>query len=150
MKKGVSFDVQACREVMDRAEVLHLALQTEDGPYSVPVNFALEGEVIYIHSSYRGTKADALRNAPGCHFSAVSETELRPSDRACSFGYSFRSVMGRGTARFVEGADKLTGLNAIMRKYAGSDEFPYDEKALEKTAVIAIDVTQMTARSKGS
>lgn len=155
MKKDVTTDSAVVSEILSAAQVLHLALITENGPYSVPVNFAHERAqdgrtVIYIHSGIGGTKASALAAHPLCSFSTVSECTLRTAEMACKFGYHFRSVMGTGAARFLEGDERMHGLGVIMRKYAGSDDFPYSDKALAVTAVIAIDVSHATARIKGS
>jgi len=35
-----------------------------------------------------------------------------------------------------------------MKKYAGSDDFPYDDKILAATVVVAIQVERATARLK--
>ncbi|MCM0756863.1 pyridoxamine 5'-phosphate oxidase family protein [Desulfovibrio aminophilus] len=150
MRTSVRRDPALVTDILDRAEVLHLALVDEDGPYCVAVNFALEGRTIFFHSGKEGRKARALGTGAPVAFAAEVDLEIKRGERACQWGWRFRSVQGRGTPRLVEEpGEKRRGLGLIMRKYAGSDDFPYDEKILAQTAVVAVDIEDATARLKG-
>jgi len=153
MRKDVTEDPQAVADVLSRCEFVTLALVDEEGPYSVPVSCAFENGVLYFHSGRKGRKIAALRRAMAegtrVAFSAAVDLVLKTGDMACDYGYKFRGVLGSGHARLVEGAeDKKAALNALMRKYGGRDTFPYDEKILGVTEVVAIDVDRVTARIK--
>ena len=124
-----------------------------DGPYSVPVSCAMEAGVLYFHTSKKGRKAAALRLAVEqggrVAFSAAVDLEPKTGDMACKYGCKFRGVLGFGRPRYVEGREqKIAALNTLMRKHAGRDDLPYDDKILEITDVVAIDVDQATARLK--
>lgn len=148
MRKGVTDDQDMIAEVLDKAEILWLALVDEQGPHSVPVNFGMVDGVIYLHSGLKGRKVDALDSGAPLAFSAVIDIETRHSDTACGMGYSFRSIMGRGTPRMVEGEEeRMAGLDAITLKHAGRP-LPYSEKALKKTRIYAIDIDSVTGRIK--
>jgi len=119
----------------------------------VPVNAALENGVLFLHSSKKGRKAEALRQtmAKGARvaFSAAVDLEPKTGELACQWGYKFRSVLGSGLVREVTlSGDKVAALNVLMRKHAKRDDFPYDEGILDKTFVLAIDIDQATARVK--
>lgn len=153
MRKDVTDDPAVVAEILNRAEYLTLALVDDEGPYSVPVNAAFEDGTLYFHSSRKGRKAEALRLAVArgtrVAFSAAVDLEPKTGELACQWGYKFRSVLGFGLVRVVAlGGDKVAALNTLMRKYAGRDDFPYDEGILDKTLVLAIDVDQATARLK--
>lgn len=153
MRKDVTDDPQAVADILNQAEYAALALVDEDGPYSVPVNFGYEAGVLYLHSSKKGRKAEALRRAAAAGsrvaFSAAVDLEMKTGELACQWGYKFRSVLGSGLVRLLEDPKaQLAALGVIMKKYAGSDTFPYDEKLLGITLVAAIDVDRATARLK--
>jgi hypothetical protein len=153
MRKDVTSDPKAVADILDCAEYLTLALVDAAGPYSVPVNFASAGGVLYLHSARKGRKFEALRRAEASGspvgFSAAADLEMKTGEKACQWGYKFRCVLGAGRVRVLDDpAEKRAGLGAIMRKYAGSDDFPYDESILAKTAVVAISLDQATARLK--
>ena len=147
MRKNCTDDPKAVADVLDRAEVIWLALVDDQGPHCVPVNFALDGETIYIHSGKKGRKAAALDSGGVAAFSAAVDVAPKRGDDACSQGYFFRSVMGSGTVRACEGDEHKKGLDAITLKHTGK-LLPYSQAALELTAVYAIDIAAATARIK--
>lgn len=153
MRKDVTQDPGAVADILDCAEFLTLALTDAEGPYSVPVNFAHSGGVLYLHSARKGRKFEALRRAEArkipVGFSAACDLEMKTGDKACQWGYKFRCVIGTGLVRVVtDSAERRAGLGVIMSKYAGGDDFPYDEGVLDKTAVVAIRVESIAARLK--
>jgi hypothetical protein len=153
MRKDVTDDQAVVADILNRAQYVTLALVDDEGPYSVPVNAAFEDGALYFHSSRKGRKAEALRQAAGrgtrVAFSAAVDLEPKTGELACQWGFKFRSVLGSGLVRVVEPCgDKVAALNTLMRKHAGRDDFPYDEGILDKTLVLAIDVDRATARLK--
>ena len=147
MRKSVVSDPEIITDILDKAEVLTLALHDEEGPYSVPVNFVEKDGVIYIHSGRKGRKAAALDTGKTLAFSAVVDVKPKIGKDACSYGYKFRSVLGEGSPRLLEGEESRKGLDLITLKYAG-ELLPYNEKHLPITAVYAIDIESATARIK--
>jgi nitroimidazol reductase NimA-like FMN-containing flavoprotein (pyridoxamine 5'-phosphate oxidase superfamily) len=148
MRKNVTEDKTIIADILDKAEVLWLALTDDQGPHCVPVNFALEDDTLFIHSGKKGRKAACLDSGAPLAFSAAVDVTLRQSDdNACDLGYLFRSVMGRGTPKVLEGKEKIHALDLITLKYAGR-EMPYKDKVLSVTAVYAVDMKSMTARIK--
>lgn len=155
MPKDVTNDSAAIADVLNRAEYATLALMDDEGLYSVPVNFGYRDGVLYLHTGKKGRKFQALRKAAEAGttvaFSAAVDLEMKTGDKACQWGYKFRSVFGSGTVSIIdEPKALLAGLGVIMEKYAGSDSFPYDEKILGITSVVAIRVETATARLKQS
>lgn len=155
MPKDVTADSAAIADVLNRAEYATLALADDQGLYSVPVNVAFREGVLYLHTGKKGRKFEALakaeREGTKIAFSAAVDLEMKTGDKACQWGYTFRSVFGSGTVRIVkEGPELRAGLGVIMQKYAKGDGFPYDDKILGITAVVAIRVDAATARLKQS
>ncbi|MGE4423516.1 MAG: pyridoxamine 5'-phosphate oxidase family protein [Pseudodesulfovibrio sp.] len=148
MRKGVTEDKAVVADILDKAEVVWLALADDHGPHCVPVNFAVQGDTLFVHSGKRGRKAACLDSGALMAFSAAVDMELKTSDdNACELGYRFRSVMGNGTPRPLDGDEKLRALDLITLKYAGR-AMPYNEKVLAITAAYAIDIKSATARIK--
>lgn len=148
MRKNMTEDRAVIDDILNRAEVLWLALADEDGPYSVPVNFALIGDTLYLHSGFKGRKAAILQSGAPVAFSTAVDIHMRKGgDNACDQGYYFKSVMGTGIPRLTEGDEKMAGLDAVTVKHLG-EQLPYIDKMLPKTAVFAIDIQTVTARVK--
>jgi len=80
MRKGVTEDKGVVADILDKAEVVWLALADDEGPHCVPVNFAVEGDTLFVHSGKRGRKAACLDSGAPLAFSAAVDMELKTSE----------------------------------------------------------------------
>lgn len=146
MRKGIIDDFDRAAAVLDDCDVLHLAFADAAGPHTVPVNFARRERTLYLHSSFKGRKAEGLTAGTAVAVSAVARAELRKGEKACKFSYRFASAVGHGRARRVDDPDeRRAGLEAIILRYAGR-LLPVDEAVFEKTAVFALELDDLLAR----
>lgn len=126
-----------------------LCMTDPDGnPHAVPVSPALDGEVVYIHSAYKGFKIDCIgHHAQVCLVCAGDITRLPER-----FSTAYQSTVAYGRARLVEGRDeKVHALDLICRKYALSnmDNFEAEmEKSFARTAVIRIDLENVSGKQR--
>jgi uncharacterized protein len=136
-------DRVSLEEILRSSPVLCLALRDRLAPYVVPVCFGHEGDTLYIHSALAGTKIDLLRADPIVGFCACSPVTVASGKTACSSTASGSSVVGTGRARIVtDEADRLRGLDAIMRHYGEQDSRSpvYRPESLSRTCVIAVHI----------
>ncbi|NDV20740.1 pyridoxamine 5'-phosphate oxidase family protein [Pseudodesulfovibrio sp. JC047] len=148
MRKGYTDDASIIAEILAEADVLWLALTDADGPYCVPVNFAANGNTIYIHTGKYGRKATALATGAPVAFSAAVDVRMRAGgDTACDQGYLFRSIMGQGIPRQLDHAEKHIGLDQLATKYMKT-RLPYQKSVLSATIVYAIAIETISARIK--
>ena len=77
------------------------------------------------------------------------DVEMAPDELPCKFSFRYRSVIAFGRAvEVADPAEKLEGLNLVMRHYTGRDwEFPDDKVA--RVAVVRVDIESMTGKSAG-
>ena len=92
-------------------------------PYLLPLNFGYTCEnglfSFFCHSAREGRKLDILRKNPTVAFEMDCRGALDEQDAACRCGYYFASVTGVGHVEFLDGAEKLAALTALMRHMAG-------------------------------
>ena len=135
--------------ILDRAPMLSLALRDEPAPYVIPVSFGYEEGVLYVHSAPSGMKIDLIARDPHVGFSACADYALLTEAAACDWGARAASVVGTGVARVVsDPAEKLRGLDAIMRHY-GESRPVYKPETLARTCLIAIAVRSMRGKRFG-
>ena len=66
----------------------------------------------------------------------------------CKYGSKYSSVMGDGTAIIVEDVkEKIFGLRLLMKNQTGRD-FEISENMTKSVAVLRIDVSYITAKSR--
>ena len=69
-----------------------LALNGDDGPYAVPVNYVNEGSCVFIHSAKEGHKIDLIRKDPRVSLCVIVKDTVVPEE----FTTYFRSVIAFG------------------------------------------------------
>lgn len=146
-RKDRQLSIQAANDLLAKGTACHLALAAQGEPYLVTLNYGFRDSTLYFHCARAGKKLDLLKMNNRVCFTVVAGLELVPAEKACDFSMMYRSVVGYGTARFVEGhEEKCEALGIIMAQYAaGSFEFP--EGPLAATIVFAVDITSMSAKS---
>ncbi len=135
--------------IIKRALVCRIALCDNGRPYVVPVNFGYGDGRLYIHSASKGTKIDILSKNPLVSFEMDLDHALVEGQEPCSYTFNYRSVVGFGSAVVLNDlAEKRKGMDLIIGHYAGSVA-PYPDDALEKAAVVRIEISSMTGRQSG-
>lgn len=117
----------------------------DDYPYAVPLSYVYCNEKIYFHSAKTGHKINAILKHPKVSFSVIDEDTI-VSEIFTTF---FRSVITFGTARIVEGEERVQAFQALVEKYSGDQ--PEDVKSKEiagcsQAYIIAIDIEHMTGK----
>lgn len=139
-------DKSKIEEILKNARVCRLAMVDGNEPYIVPMNFGYSENCLYFHSAAQGRKIDLLKKNPNICFEVDELIALKKASQACDWGASFKSVIGTGTASLVNTPDeKKNALDVIMAQYS-KRSFIYPEDMLEKTAVIRVDILQMTGK----
>ena len=146
---------KADREITDRAEleallrkanVVHLGLWNGEQVYVVPMNYGYRDQALYLHSAVEGRKIDILKRHPQVCFTVTGEQQVNEGEQACGWSTSFASIIGYGVATFLESKEeKIDGLNALMAQFSDRP-MEYREDVLPITAVIRIDITEMTGK----
>ena len=145
-------DINIIEGILIEAQVCRIALCDDNKPYIVPMNFGFKDNYLYLHSAAEGQKMDILSKNRNICFEVDIKNELIKSDNACNWGMKYYSVIGFGKAIFIEDInEKREALNIIMQKYNENDakSFEYSEITLNKTAVIKVEITEITGKKSG-
>jgi nitroimidazol reductase NimA-like FMN-containing flavoprotein (pyridoxamine 5'-phosphate oxidase superfamily) len=142
-------DREAIEAILHKATVCRLGLCRNGVPYVVPLSFGYRDNVLYFHSAPEGRKIDTIRENPHVCFEVDIDQELVPGESPCAWTVRYRSVIGWGRARLVESVEeKRAALDVILDRYSqGRGE--YGREALEKVAVIEVEIESMTGKQSG-
>lgn len=146
-------DIDEIREILDKSQVVHLGMVDGDEPYVVPMNYGYtmdeDGKLcLYLHGATQGRKLDVMRKNPKVFISMECDVEPFSGDVACRYGMAYRSLMGRGTAVFLEEPqEKIQAMIQLMKTQTGGD-FTFDEKLVKVVSMIRIDVAEYTAKKR--
>jgi len=146
-QKKREMDAEEARVFLRDARVGRLAMSLGDNPYVVPVNFIYFKDKIYFHCSREGQKIDYLSANSRVCFEVDELLGVRTGNKLCDCGSKYRSVIAYGRAEFVENVyEKELALRRLVQKYAGDFNAPLDEKILERTLVVAVNVERLTGK----
>jgi nitroimidazol reductase NimA-like FMN-containing flavoprotein (pyridoxamine 5'-phosphate oxidase superfamily) len=139
-------------EIIMASDVCRIALTDSNIPYIVTMNFGYRGgekPCFYFHSAKEGRKIDMIRKNGYVCFELDTGHELYSGIKGCDWGMRFSSVVGYGNISMVEdNTEKIAGLDCIMSHYSGNGTFRYDKKIYDSTAVMRLDIYEMTGKRK--
>jgi uncharacterized protein len=143
------------REIEDRATidaliwnspVGRLGLTDRSEPYVVPLCFGYDGQALYFHCAPEGRKIELLRRNPQVCFEFDRMEGVVESDQACGFGMRFQSVIGLGTASFLEEAEEKRQALAVLMKQFSPKAFTFPDDILLRTTVVKIEILSLSAK----
>lgn len=145
-------DKRIIEEFIAKEQVLRIAFYDEGEIYIVPINYGYvfdEQYSFYFHGAKAGRKYELAKGKPGVGFEIDGNYLLLESEKACDFSAAFQSVVGTGILSLVEDkAEKVLGLNAIMKQATTREEWHYSNEMLNTVAVFRLDVDKLSCKAK--
>jgi nitroimidazol reductase NimA-like FMN-containing flavoprotein (pyridoxamine 5'-phosphate oxidase superfamily) len=139
-------------ELLTGCDVGRLGTVTREGyPMIKPLNFIYRDGKIYFHSAKEGEKIDdIIRDSRVCFEVDVPVGFKKAVDHPCQADFYYRSVIVRGRATVVaDDKERFLALNALMKKYQPEGGYgAYVEEKLAITAIVRIDIEEMTGKEK--
>ncbi len=129
-----------------------LALCYNNQPYVLPMNFALDGDVVILHAAQEGRMWETLKANPRVCINWVPGEKLVWQDEhvACSYRVKSKSVIVEGKAAFVEDYDeKYRCLQLFMRQYS-TREFKFGEPSVKNVGIIKVHIETISAKEFGT
>ena len=146
-------DNRQIQSIIEQAKVVHIGMIDNDRPYVVPMQYGFvfaDGQLtLYVHCAKEGRKLDIIKKNPRVFIELETNVEIiSGGDIPCKYGSEYASVMGDGTAVFVEDAkEKILGLQLMMKTQSGRD-FDITEQMATSVTVLRIDVPCVTAKCR--
>lgn len=140
-------------EIIKKCDVCRIALNDNDFPYIVPLNFGfdVQGEQVYFyfHSAMEGTKLDLIAKDNRATFEMDCEHNLilYKERMSCTMGYA--SVIGHGTIEILPEEDKYNALKILMKQYHAED-FKFNTDIMDVTTVMKMTVIDMVGKRRNN
>ncbi len=137
--------------IINDAQVCYLGMSENNIPYVLPMNFANEPGVLYLHAAPEGHKLEVLAANPNVCININIGNELfhRHKEVGCSWGMKFKSVNIFGKAVFIEDyAEKYRIMQLFMIKFSG-ESYEFSEPSIRNVAIIRVEVGKITGKVYG-
>ena len=149
-KERGSYDRELVHSILDEGLVAHVAVATAMGPRVVPMMYAREGDVLYLHGAPAN---DVLTTASGGVEVCVTVTLLDGlvlAKSAFNHSMNYRSVVAYGFAtEMTEPALTRHALDVLVQRItperAGAVRSPSDVE-LRRTRVLALPLIEVSAK----
>ena len=146
-------DFNEMLEIMKKCDICRIALNDEEFPYIVPLNFGLDIQedkvLLYFHSAMKGKKLDLITKDNRAAFEMDCDHNfiLYEERMSCTMGYA--SITGHGIIEFVPKEDKYEALKILMRHYHAED-FKFNTDMIKVTTVLKMTVTDMVGKRRNN
>jgi nitroimidazol reductase NimA-like FMN-containing flavoprotein (pyridoxamine 5'-phosphate oxidase superfamily) len=138
------------QEIIAKSQICRLGLVDKGEAYIIPVNYAYENGLIYIHSAPNGRKIEILKQNNQVSFEIEFSSEIIKNEIPCTWSTKYRSVMGKGIITIESDLEsKKRGLILIMQKYGADMELKFDELALSRMTILKLKINTVTGKQSG-
>ncbi|MFH1951850.1 MAG: pyridoxamine 5'-phosphate oxidase family protein [Pseudomonadota bacterium] len=148
-KEKEILDRDEIESIISKATVCRLAFSVDDNPYIVPLNFGYRDSCLYLHTPRVGKKIDMIKSNNRVCFELDIDHEVVKAENPCDWAMKYRSVIGHGKAFLLTDAEeKRRALDIIVEHYSGIAN-EYDEKLVNRLAIIKVEIQSMTGKKSG-
>ncbi|HUX96931.1 MAG TPA: pyridoxamine 5'-phosphate oxidase family protein [Bacteroidales bacterium] len=138
--------------IISRCDVCRIAFADKNTPYIVTLNFGYRpgnNACLYFHCAPEGRKIELIaRNNYVC-FEMDTDHSLYSGKKGCDWGMKYSSILGYGRISIIsDKTEKNMGLDFIMAHYSAKNDFSYDEKIMDATTVLRLDIEEITGKQK--
>jgi nitroimidazol reductase NimA-like FMN-containing flavoprotein (pyridoxamine 5'-phosphate oxidase superfamily) len=145
-------DLPAIEKIISDSDVCRIAMADGNTPYIVTMNFGYTGgekPCLHFHCAPEGRKLEMIRKNNYVCFEMDCDHNIFTGEKGCDWGMNYNSVVGYGNIFIVQDQiEKKAGLTHIMNHYGGSGDYSFDEKVLDRTMVLRLEICEMTGKRK--
>ena len=142
-------DKSAIEEILRQAVVCRIAMCDGQTPYVVPMCFGYAGDRLYFHCAPEGKKIDILKENPRVCFEVDVDQELVRGTQPCKWSFKYRSVVGFGSAVFVEDLNEKKRALDVLMEHFGGEASSYPDDVLGRVTIIRVDIESLTGKQSG-
>ena len=139
-------------KIIKSCKTCYLAMSDNDVPYIVPMNFALDGNSVILHSAQEGRKWETMKKNPKVCINWTLGEELAWQDVrvGCSYRVKSKTVLVEGLVEVIEDySEKYNCILKLMAHYSDR-EFKFNEPAIKNVGVFRVRIEKISAKEFGA
>jgi nitroimidazol reductase NimA-like FMN-containing flavoprotein (pyridoxamine 5'-phosphate oxidase superfamily) len=138
--------------ILKQCKTCYVAMSDNDVPYILPLNFAMDGDRVILHSAQSGRMWETIKKNPKVCINWTLGEELAWQDElvGCSYRVQSKSVNIEGIAEIVTDFDEKERLfRQFMTQYSDL-QFKFNAPAIRNVGVIVVPIGKITAKEFGA
>lgn len=139
-------------ELIKSCKTCYVAMSDGDVPYVLPMNFALDENVVILHSAQSGRMWETMQRNPKVCINWTMGEDLAWQDErvGCSYRMISSSALVEGTVEIVEEySEKERCMHLLMAQYS-EREFKFNGPAIRNVGVIKVHIDKLSAKEFGA
>lgn len=145
-------DREEINRIIRACKTCYVAMSLDNTPYVLPMNFALDGDTVILHSAMHGRMWETLKANPQVCINWTLGEELAWQDVqvGCSYRVKSESVIAEGVAEFVNDYDeKYRCMMKTMAQYSDRP-FKFSEPSIRNVGVIRVKIHTFSGKIFGA
>jgi len=137
--------------ILKQCKTCFVAMSDNNIPYILPLNFAMDGDRVILHSAQQGRMWETIKKNPKVCINWTLGEELAWQDVqvGCSYRVKSKSVIVEGTAEFVDDMEEKERLiKKFMTQYSDLP-FKFNEPAIRNVGIILVHIDKLSAKEFG-
>lgn len=138
--------------IIRKCKTCYLAMSVDDRPYVIPMNFALDGDTVILHSAPEGRMWESIQKNPHVCINWTLGEELAWQDVrvGCSYRVKSKSVVLEGTVEMIDDFDeKYRCLELLMQQYSNRS-FKFGRPAVKNVGIFRVKIESLNAKEFGA
>lgn len=138
--------------VIRSCKTCYLSMSLDNFPYILPMNFALDGDSVILHSKQGGRMWETLKTNPNVCINWTLGEEIAWQDVqvGCSYRVKSKSVLVEGKIEFVDDYDEKYRLLKLLMQQYSDREFKFNRPAVENVGILKVKIEKITAKEFGA
>lgn len=139
-------------QIIRACKTCYLGMSLNDVPYVLPMNFALDGDVVILHSAQSGRMWETLLQNPKVCINWTLGEELAWQDVqvGCSYRVKSESVLVEGEIELVDDFDeKVRCMEKLMAQYSNRS-FKFGAPSIRNVGVFKVAIRKISAKKFGA
>ena len=139
-------------EIIRSCKTCYVALSENGQPYVLPMNFALEGDYIILHSAQSGRMWETVKKNPkvGINWTLGENLAWQDERVGCSYRVKSKSVIVEGEAEIIEDYDEKYRLMEVFMAQYSSREFKFGKPSIVNVGILKVKIEKITAKEFGA
>jgi nitroimidazol reductase NimA-like FMN-containing flavoprotein (pyridoxamine 5'-phosphate oxidase superfamily) len=139
-------------KIIKSCKTCYVAMSENDVPYVLPMNFALDGEAVILHSDQSGRMWEMMHKNPKVCINWTLGEDLAWQDVrvGCSYRVKSKSALVEGTVEIVDDYDeKERCLHLLMAQYSDR-KFKFNAPAVKNVGIMKVIIEKISAKEFGA
>jgi nitroimidazol reductase NimA-like FMN-containing flavoprotein (pyridoxamine 5'-phosphate oxidase superfamily) len=152
MRTHYIHDRKEIEAILKECKTCYVAMSEDNFPYVLPMNFALDGDRVILHSAQQGRMWETIKKNPKVCINWTLGEELAWQDEkvGCSYRVKSKSVIVEGIAESVEDMEeKERIIRQFMTQYSDLP-FKFSEPAIRNVGILLVPISKLSAKEFGA